>query len=406
MSIIWIYIIIVAIILINIYIIKNEYKYKKIPNKLLIILLALNIFYFVLTYNNIFFIPILIKLFLLIIWMTLLYIFKIWNPSYLKYIFVSSILFLWNWEITFISNIFFIIFIYIILYFIYFYSKILINPKRLKTYINPLKQKTKWDFKNWVIKNKNYLSLKIITIILWFISTFILIRVIRYYLQWELWFLNKIIEIDNIKINFFIIIFVILLIFTWILHRLYHKYLMNNYKYLLIIIFCTISFITYEFIFDYTFISQYLHRILTFLILLFFIVWIIINMWKYLFFNSDSRIINYKKLKTWDIIDMKILASYLIWQKSLENDNIKEFLKSIKNPIDKENCNKLKNIIQKNSTYQKNNWKKIPPNIIRVYNTFTFSPFIFWSLIITFLTWQNILINLWIVIFKKIIWLY
>ena len=155
MSINWIYIIILFIFLINIYIIKNEYKYKKIPNSLLITLLGFNILYVILNSSIIFLIPTLIKLIFLIIWVFLLYFFKIWTPSYLKYIFISSIFFLWNLEITYLSNIFFSILLYIIIYFFYFYLKMILEPKRIKSYIVSLKEKTKWNFHNWAVKIKN-----------------------------------------------------------------------------------------------------------------------------------------------------------------------------------------------------------------------------------------------------------
>lgn len=129
-------------------------------------------------------------------------------------------------------------------------------------------------------------------------------------------------------------------------------------------------------------------------------------MWKYLFFDNDSKIIDYKKLKKWDIIDKTLMSNYLIWQKSLENDNIIDYFKTIQNPINIKDCNKLKEIIKKNSDFQEKQWKKLPPNVIRVYNTFNFTSFIFWSFIITLFVWENILISLIIVIFKKIMWLY
>ena len=406
MSINGLYIFILTIFLINIYIIKYEYKYKKIPNKLLLILLLFNLSYFFVYSANIFLIASIIKLSFLIVLIFILYFFKVWNPSYLKYIFVSLIFFLWNLEITFLSNIFFLIWIYIISYFFYFYWKIIINPKRLKTYLEPLKEKTKWSFHNWVIKNKNNLVLKFITIILWFLSVFILIRVIRYYLQGKISFISTVIEIETITINTYIILFLLLAVMTWILHRLYHKYLLDNYKYLIIIISWTMLFISYEFIYDYAFISAHLHRILTFLLFLFLTIWIILHMWKYLFFDNDSTIIDYKKLKKWDIIDKTLMSNYLIWQKSLENDNIIDYFKTIQNPINIKDCNKLKEIIKKNSDFQEKQWKKLPPNVIRVYNTFNFTSFIFWSFIITLFVWENILISLIIVIFKKIMWLY
>lgn len=404
MSINWIYIIILGVFLVNVYIIKNEYKHKKIPNKLLLTLLGFNCLYFFVNPNSIYIIPTIIKLLLEVIWIILLYFSKIWNPSYLKYIFVSSLFFIWKWEIMFISNIFFIILVYIFLYFVYFYTKIMINPKRLKTYIMPLIKKTKWSIHNWVIKNKNYLSIKIVTVILWFFSVFIIIRIIRYYLQWELSFMSKVIEVNNITINTIVLIFILLFITSSILHKLYHKYLADNYKYLVIVITWTILFLVYEFMYDYEFISNYLHRILTFLLLLFFIIRIIVNMWKYLFFDSDSKIIHYEKLKTWDIVDIKLLWSYLLWQKSLENDNVLQFLKQIKNPINSEDCTTIIKIIKKNSDFQAKQWKTLPPNVIRVYNKFIFSPFIFWWFLITLFIWENLLISSIIVIFNKIIW--
>jgi len=398
------FITIIFIIIVHYNIIKNEFKYNKIPNKLLLTLLFWNIFYLIINQAEIYFLATTIKLLLLSFIILILYKFKIWNSSYLKYIFVTSIFFLWVLEMTYISNIFFMIFIYIISYFFFFYWKIIINPVKLKSYIIPLKQKTKWDIHNWVLKNKNFLILKSFTIILWFLSVFIIIRVIRIYLQWELIFLNQIITVNNITINTIVLILFVLMSISFILHSLYTRYLLQNYKYLIFIILWTIWFLTYELIYDYEFISGYLHRILTFLIFIFITIMIIFHMWKYLFFDNDSKIIKYTELKKWNIIDKKILKEYLVWQKSLENDDILWFINKINNPINKQDCDKLKMLIKKNSDYQKKKNIALPPNIIRIYNTFNFSIFIFWSFIITLFVWHNLLINSIIFLFNKIMW--
>ena len=123
---------------------------------------------------------------------------------------------------------------------------------------------------------------------------------------------------------------------------------------------------------------------------------------KYLFFDNDSKIIEYQNLKTWDIIDKKIISSYLLWQKSLEKDNILDFIKNINNPINKEDCKKLKKIIKKNSDYHKKLWDSLPPNIIRIYNLFLFSPFIFWGVLVTYFTWKNMLVIILFEVWKSI----
>lgn len=402
MSINWSFILVLAILLVNIYIIKSEYRKKKIPNKLLLLLLWFNIWFILLSPNQIYLIPTLIKIWLLILWVIILFIFKIWNPSYLKYIFVSSIFFLWNWEIAFIWNIFFLILLYIIIYFFYYYIKILISYKKLNSYILAFKDKTKWDFQNWLVKNSENVWLKITTIIIWFFAVFILIRMIRYYIQWEISHLFFIIEIENITINTIVFIFLFLFIVTALLHNLYKKYLFSNYKYLVMIISFTTIFIIYEFIYDYKFISTYIHKILTFLLFLFLLIMIIVRMSKYLFFDNDSKIINYKELKAWNIIDKRLIWEYLIWQKSLEKDDISKFIKKIWNPINQEDCNKLKKLIKKNNDYLKEKWWNMPPNIIRIYNTFCFSPFVFWSFLLTLIAKENILIVFLLEMFKKI----
>lgn len=404
MSIIFIYTLIITILLIHIYIIKYEYKYKKIPNNLLLILLFLNLVYFFQNGITFFLFPTIIKLLLVILLLWILFFFKIWNPSYIKYIFISSLFFLWKWEMTFISNVYFIILLYIVLYFFYYYFKILFNLKKLKSHINALKLKTKWSFNNWLIKNKEYVILKILIIIFWFFTIFILTRLLRTYLQWELLNYFFIIKINNITINSIVLIFIWILTISWFMNKLYKKYIFNNYKYLIITIIITILFIIYEYIYDYIFISNYLHKILTFLIFLFIIIRIIVKMWKYLFFDNDSKIIDYKDLKPWDIIDKKLILTYLIWQKSLENEDIVNYIKNIKNPIDKENCDKIKNLIQKNNDFQEKQWKILPPNVIRIYNTFLFSPFIFWAFFLTYLIQKNMLVIIIFEIYKKIMW--
>ncbi|MFK7780299.1 MAG: hypothetical protein QM490_04050 [Candidatus Gracilibacteria bacterium] len=369
----------------------------------LLILLILNIIFVIFNGSHIFIIPTLIKLSLLIIGMFLLFLFKIWHPGYIKYIFVSSLFFLGVGEITFISNIFFLILFYIVGYFFYYYINIIINYKKFKSHILALKQKTQGTFSIWLEKNKKNVTLKIITIIFGFFSIFILIRLVRLYMQGETSKYSYVIDINNIHINTISIIFIGLFIITALLHRLYHRYLLNNYKYLVIIIIGTALFIIYEFIYDYEFISKYIHRIFAFLIFLFMAVWIIIRMGKYLFFDNDSKVINYKDLKTGDIIEKKLISSYLIGQKSLEDDNITDFIKKIENPISEENCDKLKIIIQKNSDFQEKKGITLPPNIIRIYNTFVFSPFIFGSFLITLFIGQNMLIITIFELYKNII---
>jgi hypothetical protein len=308
---------------------------------------------------------------------------------------------LWSLEISFLSNIFFVILFYIVSYFLYFYIRLLFDFKQTKSIYQSLKKDFKWNIHNWVIKNKDNLILKIITIILWFISVFILIRVFRYYIQWELNPHAIVYQIENLYINTLVLIYVFLFIITAILHRWYHKYLQNNYKLLGSIILITIWFLVYEFIYDYEFINEYLHRILTFILFLFAFIWIIIHMWKYLFFENDSKIIDFSYLKTWDIIDKKMVSSYLIWQKSLEKYDISSIIHKIKNPISKKDCKELKLLIKTNSDYQISHKNTMPPNVIRIYNTFLFTPFIVCSFVITLLVQDNLLTNFLIFIFKK-----
>lgn len=393
------------ILLLHWYIVIHEIKYKKIYNKYLIWLWILNIIYLWNNWNHLEILPLLIKVLLIWLWIFWLYKLKIWPPSILKYIFVSSLFFLWYLELSFISNIFFTIFLYIIWYFIYYYWKLIFSIEKSKwLYISTI-EKIKWDIHNWKLRNNQNLAIKTVLFILWFFAIFILIRLIRIFLQWELNILSQVFHIYNISINTFVLILIFLFFITYILHQLYHKYLAENFKYLIIIITFTIFFLIYEFIYDYEFISEHLYRILTFLLILFFFSWVLINMWKYLFFDADAKIINYQELKPWDIIDKKIISSYLIWQKSLENDDIESFIKSISSPIWYKKSIKLKQLIKKNSDYQIKQGNIKPPNIIKIYNKFLFTPFIFISFFLTFIIQENILIAFIIYIFKKIMWL-
>lgn len=400
MSINWSIIFILAILLVNVYIVKSEYKYKKIPNQLLLLLLWFNIWYILTSVTEFHLESSLIKLWILLFWVVILYFFKIWNPSYLKYIFVSSIFFLWVWEISYISNIFFIILLYIVLYFFYYYLDILISMKKIKSHIRAIKAKTIWDFKWWFDENKKNLALKIIIIIFWFFATFVLIRLIRLYIQWEVSGLYFVYQIDNITINTVIFIFIWLFLVTALLQRFYQKYLLTNYKMLILLVLVTISFLVYEFMYDYEFISKYLHKIFTFLIFLFLLVMIVVRMWKYLFFDNDSKIIRYTQLKEWNIIDKKIISTYLVWQQSLKEINVAAIIKNIKNPIDTEGCEEIKKLIKQNDNFLKKEWLDSPPNIIRIYNQFLFTPFIFWSFLITLLFKKNMLTFMIFEVFK------
>lgn len=392
---------IISALILHIYIILSEYKHKKIPNKYLLFLFGISILYIFFNTYDIWIISVLIKLLFISIFITVLYILKIWNPSYLKYIFISSLFFLGSLEISFLANIFFIILFYIVSYFCYFYIRLLIDYKQTISIYKSFKKNIDWNIHNWVIKNKDHLILKIITVILWFIAVFIMIRVFRFYIQWELNPYSTVYYIENIYINTLVLIYIWLFITTALLHRLYHKYLLNNYKILGGIISITIVFIIYEFIYDYDFINEYLYRILTFILFLFAFIWIIMHMWKYLFFENDSRIIDYSELNTWDIIDKKIVSSYLTWQEALKEYDIVSIINNIKNPISGDDCTQLKTLIKINSDHQIKHENPIPPNVIRIYNTFLFAPFIFWSFVITLLVQDNLLVNFLVFIFKK-----
>ncbi len=374
------YIFIIIFFYLNIKIIISDLKIKKIPNKYLGYLLLLVPIYWIylfqkdLEINIILFI---IQIILTLIISFILYYFWIWAAWDAKYLLVLSLFIPHIWIISFIWNIWLITIIYLLLYFIYFYLSFIFLPKKEK------KDFIKWikkDFlKSSFFQEKKFLKKIIILLnnITFFLITFILIRLIRIYLFFNL--LNKN-NINNIwkylnKYNFYIIF-----LFIWIYYLLFFlfnklkNYLLIKYffekniryikifmKFILIIL--LISFIYYEYIINPYNIIINIKIILTYSIIIYILFRILKYSYEIAFYTSEIKEIPLNELKKWMILNMP----YLKWK--IERNDFQNIESDIKTKKDLE---KVKWILKKLKQ-------------IEIINTFSFWIYIFIAFFITIL---------------------
>ena len=441
------YFIIIPFLYFNYKIIISDLKYKKIPNKYLTYLLLLIPFYYIyiffsfpeINYLN-FFIQILITFLVSFI----LFYFWIWAAGDAKYLLVLALFIPYIWIIPFIWNIALITLIYLLWYFIYFYSYKVAFKKtyRISLWWNVKKDlQERWKIHKW---NKWWNTYKIVFKWLFvFLLIFVSIRLIRLYL--EKWFIkntNKIEILQHIleKYNIYLIVLFLWLFIWWLyLLRIYinklKTYLVEKYKIdlkliwnilLIILIIFLFSFISFEYYKNPYELKSYLFKIFTLYLALYIIFKILKLAYKTTFWIAEYQYINIKELKEGDIVDKEYLikmfwGQLVLWyvQKN-DSKKVKEqrkknllypspikYFQNINNPIDLQTLNIIKKCYYITNNFHKNNktLKFTENNTIKIINTFSFAPYIISWFLLTFFFQDKIfkfIINWWIEIIKNV----
>jgi len=418
----------------NYKILVSDLKYKKIPNKYLLYLLALIPFYYIYLFLYFPEINYLFFLWQIIITFTIsfiLYIFWIWAAWNAKYLLILSLFLPYIWIIPLIWNIVLLAIIYLILYFIWFYFwKCIIIKWYAKSLIWNIKidLHEKWEnysYKKWW--NTFFIILK------WLISFLILFvsfRLLRIYVfdslvTWNSSWLSILKEIIE-KYNIYLILLFIL-IWIWIMYIV--KLLINKFVidiaskfkintnliwniFLIVLFIFLISFIYLEFLIAPNQIILSLYKIFTLYIIIYLLFKIIIFSYKITFVVNQSQFINIKDLREWSIIDKSYLIN-LFWNQKIlwasekdENWNIdatikkyilrpnpKKYFKSLFWPLNIKNVNIIKKCYTTVNQYQKLKikWYK-ENNKIKILNSISFWIYIFLWFIITYLSWNKIII--------------
>jgi len=236
---------------------------------------------------------------------------------------------------------------------------------------------------------------------------------------WRFWFIiNYLQDYSTYLIIWLIILF---LWFIWLIRWIYNKvkkYILLKFKESLIkklnitetyidIFFITIliiilsSFIFYEFLYNTKEIKDSLYLIFTYYISLYIIIKILVYSYKITFWIAELDYIDIKDLKKGDIIDkwylVKMFWTQVILWAEWEKQNKKWLLypnpdkkiNELDNPIDKKWLSLLNNVYKIVNVYhKKQNPNHNENNTIKILNTFSFSPYLLFWFLITFI-YQN-----------------
>lgn len=334
-------------IAVNLRIAYQDFQTKKIKNYLLlflIFLLPFFIWYNINHYNLLF----LIDLILLTALLLISYKYNFLPAWDVKYIFILF-LFTLNKGLYFLLFISFLILIKISFDFI----KYLYYYKNSKT-IKPFFKKTFW-YKNI----KKYIFI-------------ILSMKILQFLAWN--YLPDFLRLSYINFIIIGILFIVLKYFSKIIEMYYSA--------IIIFLLSSNTYLIYNW-----YISLWLLDFLYYMIFIVLFSFLFGNYNKMIQYN-DEKIINISDLKEWDHVDreflIKIFWKYKSINKYLKEKNIikwKWFYKNFRNPINKNVKNKITNIY--NAVNLRNKWTKYSYiDTIKVFNNFSFWPYIFLAFIL------------------------
>lgn len=414
----------------NYKIIVSDIKEKKIPNKYLLYLLLLIPFYYIYIFYNfdINILQIIFKLSLSIFLSFLLYYYWIWSAGDAKYLLVLSIFVPNIGILSFIWNIALLTILYLSIYFLYFYFyKIWLDKVYRKSIFSDIIKHNKEQIEIFFQKGqiwkdrKKIIFLKILKIILVFLTIFAILRLWRIYL---FDFIKDYYQNsndsnfnDNLKENItyivwgsillFIALYVFLrrllllivrLFFIYVVKKIFKKdFSKNDIKnsLLFLLILSLITFIIFEFVKNWKDIFDKLYLVFTLYLIIYLLVRLLIYSYKLTFQIAEQDFININNLKEWDIIDKKYLINIFWTQKCLwfwENKewllypSPENYLNDISIPINKEDIEKLKQMYDIVEKYHIKN-KTIgfeAKKDLKILKTFSFWIYIFVWFIITY----------------------
>ena len=414
---------------INVFIIINDYKYKKIPNKQLIYLLGiLPVFLFLLAFIygqtiEIFFI---VHLFISFVVTFLLYYFWIWWAWDAKYLLVLSLFLPQIWILTFIANIAILTLWYLFLYFIWFYlKKITYDIIKWWNFIQSVYiDLTEKFYYTFIAEQK--LNNKLLIQIIWswllkFLVIFTSLRLLKIYIfdAYILSYYYLILEDKNIISNIlnhsillFFVIWWSIFLFYYLIQKAYN-YVYNKIlnfthfillpafhidkkysKDILIVIMLIILVIPIiiEFQYNPIEISDNLYLIASYYLWIYLIFKIFSYLYKITFQIWEMEMIDIKKLKVWDIVDKRYLIDRFatencLWafnnSKGFMYPNPKKYINNFENPVDLVAINDIKKAYKiVNKVHD--TWNDNPLNKIKTLKTFAFSWYIFWGFVMSY----------------------
>lgn len=422
------YILSIPFLFINYKIIVSDIKSKKIPNKYLgylLILLPIYYLFYYFTQTNINIYIFFTQIITSFIVSFILYYYWVWAAWDAKYLLILSLFLPQIWIIPLVWNLSLITIIYLFIYFLWFYTiKLPLNKNFSKwlyeNIVNDLKDK--WlNYKKNKWWNNIYIMAKYLII---FLTFFVSFRLFRLYLldkfiltnNQDIEILKNIIEKYNYYLVFIILIF--LIVFLYIIKKIYNyfsNYLEKKYNInknnientmIIIVLILLITYIWYKFIQNPSEITNNLHKILTFYIVLYLLIKILIYSYKVTFWLAESDNILISDLRVWDMVDKMYLLKLLWNQDSLKEKKEElygvspdQYFLNLKNPIDEIELITIQKSFEIVNNHQKINSYYQEINQLKILKTFAFWPYIFAWFIITFLFGNSIFTTImWFII--------
>ena len=414
------YWLILSFLLLNIVIIYNDLKRKKIPNVYLGYLLIgviLHYLYFLITWWEI---NIIWKILDASVFLSIcfwLFYASIWAAGDAKYTFVLFLYLLWSYNIlTFFFNLSCLVWIYLCGYFIYFYSiKLPFRDKNwaIKSYI---KTTIEDSYKIKFLRSSD-LKWKIIKTIFQFLVFFTAFRLLRMVaieeIKYSLWS-----SIHPLFLYFLIAGFGILIVAIrqWVLSLImfFKKYNFRSIhivlyiqQYFLPIVFFLLSiYVGIELYFNPLKISRELLLIMTLYLCMYGLVRFLRFSQIICFHISEEEFIDITRLDEGYIVDKKFLKKSIAPQPTSEKYLLPDpysFIKNIPQPIDKKTAQALKKTYKKLNEYHLKNKTEFFQEMkyIKVVKSFSFSLYIFLWFLVTY-----IFENKFLLIFTEVLHLF
>lgn len=395
---------ILIFIYLNLKIIISDITQKRVPNKYLLWLIILIPFWYLFL---VYFLTIEIHIWSLILNVLIafvislsLYIYNIWGAWDAKYILVLYMFIAFSSIIGFIWSICLSIMLYLVWYYIWFWTgkNIISSIKKENTYKEILfSQKDKILKKYKILKFKKFFTSILYNTIL-FLTLFIIFRLTRLYLfeyiyeTYQINMFDIFLEILKSAYWVYFIIFILgvlgglFILCRMLLFKIIHTKIGEIFWRHILIIFgiWLWIFTLYEFIKNPEDITKKLILILTLYLWIYLWFKILWKSYKLTFQVGEEEYIPLEDLKEWMIIDKKEIIHLIANQKALtpytrKNQTIKQEILWFSMPINKKNVTRLQNLIKKVNDYHIQNQTVDFEELkyVKIIHDFGLSPYIF-----------------------------
>lgn len=431
--------ILLSFLVINLIIVSSDFKEKRIPNTYLLFLLWVLWIYYIYLYtywfqfSGYFFIQIVISFIISFI----LYYFWIWSAWDAKYLLILALFIPNIWIIPLIWNTALITLLYLVIYCIYFYLKLIFHTTYRKSLMDAIFVDHRDAFMNfirnpltWEITKKDAI-VKITRHTIYFLLFFVSVRLVRWdileYLKTAGYIKTHL--IDAWSYSFWIVgLLSLMLMFFYrrIVKRIARSLVKIKDRFFADVsgdvikgvnIFTVLLLLVGVLVFDYqrmwNILFHKLYTILTLYLLLYLFAKTLFYWYKLTFQTAEQDVIHIKMLREWDIIDKKFLIKMFGEQEALwYGDNKKwmfypdpwVYFHNIENPITQETVTLLNKIYNTVNLYHKKRNEEFKKNEeIKILKTFAFWWYIFIWFLITYIWGDSIsrsIIQGWITLFQ------